>query len=100
MRQLRHRDALPEPLLVLLVGLRRVFPRRRLIGVIPGVGPDLQPWLPFVAAENFLAIGHPALDGQHPPPVPYPPWLGLAYAAATAAVLLTVAITTTRRRNA
>lgn len=72
----------------------------RLIGVIPGVGADIQPWMPFVAAENFLAIGHPALDGQHPPPVPYPPWLGLAYAAATAAVLLTIAITTTRHRDA
>lgn len=74
----------------------------RLIGVLPGIGEKIQPWMPFVAAENYLAAGHPALDGVVVDPAtrPYPPWLGLAYAAGFAAVLLLIATVVVQRSDA
>ncbi|WP_163507144.1 hypothetical protein [Fodinicola acaciae] len=74
----------------------------RIIGLIPIVGPRIQPWMPFTAAENFLAAGNPKVDGGQfdPATLPYHPWLAAAYAVAAAIVLLLLAIKVTQSRDA
>ena len=72
-----------------------------LLPVIPPIGPDIQPWLPFVAASNFLNDGQAiGVDSALEEPMPFGPWGSLAYFAAFAAVLLALALAAASRRDA
>jgi ABC-2 type transport system permease protein len=66
----------------------------QLIGLLPGVGPALTPWLPFQAGKYFLTA-----DGTGTGPLASP-WTALGYLAAVAAALLAVAVAVARRRDA
>ena len=65
-----------------------------LLGQIPGVGPAIAPWLPFRAAEQFLADVPPEaglLDR---------PWVALAWFTLVGVALLAAALGAARRRDA
>jgi ABC-2 type transport system permease protein len=66
----------------------------QLIGLLPGIGPVVMPWLPFQAAKFFLTTDGTGtgLLGS--------PWTGLGYLTAVAAALLAVAVTVAKRRDA
>ncbi|WP_250557458.1 hypothetical protein [Pseudonocardia lacus] len=66
----------------------------QLIGLLPGVGPALTPWLPFQAGKYFVTADGTAtgLLGS--------PWAALGYLTAVAAGLLAVAVAVARRRDA
>jgi len=64
----------------------------QLIGIIPGFGPAVQPWLPFVNAGNAMSTGG---DG-----LPFGPLGSLAYVAALSAALMAVALVVVNRRDA
>lgn len=74
----------------------------QLVGAVPVIGPAIRPWMPFVAADHFLTLGHPRLDGSiiDPGSVPYTPWSALLYAAVFALTLLIIAMVVVRRRDA
>jgi ABC-2 type transport system permease protein len=73
-----------------------------LVGLIPGIGPDLREWMPFNAANHFLTAGQPSTGTGGPPPVrmPFGPWGGLAYFAGIAVAVLIVALVTAEKRDA
>ena len=64
-----------------------------LVALIPGVGADIQRWLPFKLGERFLT-GGPAADGMPGP------WGSLAAFGGYAIVLLVAALITARKRDA
>jgi ABC-2 type transport system permease protein len=64
----------------------------QLIGVVPGFGPAVQPWLPFVNAGNAMSTGG---DG-----LPFGPVGSLVYVAGIAAAALAVALVVVNRRDA
>jgi ABC-2 type transport system permease protein len=69
-----------------------------LVAAIPRVGPEIQQWMPFVAAGRFLEVSDSAEFAR--PDVPLGPWGSLAYFAAIAAGLLVLALVTAQRRDA
>ncbi|PXY31603.1 ABC transporter permease [Prauserella muralis] len=77
-----------------------------LIQLIPSIGDDIYKWLPFNVANKFLTgagesnAGRMAEAGAPLSSSPLSPGWALAYFAAFAAVLLTIAITTAKRRDA
>ncbi|GEL23536.1 ABC transporter permease [Pseudonocardia sulfidoxydans NBRC 16205] len=72
-----------------------------LIGLIPRVGADIQSWLPFVNATNFLTGGGgdagavPSMSTMH-----FGPWGSLAWFAGVAVVLMAIALAVANRRDA
>ncbi|MCO1659343.1 hypothetical protein [Pseudonocardia humida] len=64
-----------------------------LVGLVPAVGPAVGPFLPFQAADRFLA-GAPAGGG-----LLGSPWLAGAWFALFAAALFAVAVGVARRRD-
>lgn len=64
----------------------------QLVGVIPGVGPEIARWLPFVHATNVTSSG---MEG-----LPFGPWGSLAYLTALTAGLFAVALVLLDRRDA
>jgi ABC-2 type transport system permease protein len=64
----------------------------QLIGIIPGFGPAVQPWLPFVNAGNAMSTGGEGM--------PFVPLGSLAYVAGIAAAFLAVAIVVVNKRDA
>jgi ABC-2 type transport system permease protein len=66
----------------------------QLIGLLPGIGAVLTPWLPFQAGKFFLTSDGTGtgLLGS--------PWTALGYLTAVAAALLAVAIAVAKRRDA
>lgn len=62
-----------------------------LVGLVPGVGPDLQQWMPFLHAT--AAMG-PEMG------LPLSPWGSLGWFAAVTAVLFGVALVVAERRDA
>jgi ABC-2 type transport system permease protein len=66
----------------------------QLIGLLPGIGPVVGPWLPFQAGKFFLTADGTGtgLLGS--------PWAALGYLTAVAAALLAVAVTVAKRRDA
>jgi len=78
----------------------------QLIGLIPTAGPKIHQWLPFNVANRFLT-GNPDLaadarlgGGPGASDATLAPWWALAYFAAFALVMLVIAITAARRRDA
>lgn len=77
-----------------------------LVQLIPNVGDDIYAWMPFNVAHKFLTgdgesnVGRAAEAGQPLSSSPLTPGWALAYFAAFAAVLLTAAILTAKRRDA
>jgi ABC-2 type transport system permease protein len=67
----------------------------QLLGLIPGVGTTVGPWLPFTAAKDFLTA-----DGSSAGLLDAGPWASLVYFALVAAGLLAVAVAVARRRDA
>lgn len=70
-----------------------------LITLIPTVGQQIQKWLPFTEANNFLA-GGAAAHARLVEAMPLSPWGSLAYFAGIGAALLIVALITANRRDA
>jgi ABC-2 type transport system permease protein len=64
-----------------------------LIVLIPGVGADIQRWMPFKLGERFLT-GGPAADGMPGP------WGSLAVFGGYAVVLFAVALVAAKKRDA
>ncbi|MCO1659986.1 hypothetical protein [Pseudonocardia humida] len=64
----------------------------QLVSFIPGFGPAVQPWLPFVNAGNAMTAGGGDL--------PFSPVGSLAYVTGLAAALLVAAIVVVNRRDA
>ncbi|AOS66025.1 hypothetical protein [Actinoalloteichus hymeniacidonis] len=76
-----------------------------LIPIIPGIGADLQPWLPFYAVNHFLLgeLGDPNLAQMNPAlaaDTPYSPWFAIGYFAAFTLAMLVLSIIVTNRRDA
>ena len=75
-----------------------------LVQLIPSVGEDIQKWMPFNVANKFLT-GDPDpsnrfLDGPPPSNATLSPWWALAYFAAFAVVMLSIALFTANKRDA
>jgi len=72
-----------------------------LVGLIPRVGADIQGWLPFVNATNFLTGGGgeagatPSMSAMA-----FGPWGSLAWFAGIAVVLMAIALVVANRRDA
>ena len=94
----RHTAAAIAPLLVWILLVEG------LVGLIPKVGDDIQKWMPWVAANNFLTAGNNVgPDGGGDAfglQLPYGPWGGLAYFAGIAVALLAIALLVAERRDA
>lgn len=77
-----------------------------LVALIPSVGEDIQKWLPFNVASKFLNGDPDATNviagGEGPPPsnATLSPWWALAYFAAFAAVMLSIAVVAANKRDA
>ncbi|GAA1969067.1 ABC transporter permease [Amycolatopsis minnesotensis] len=75
-----------------------------LIRLIPNVGDDIYKWLPFNVANRFLtgdgSNRGAVLDGPPLSTSSLGTWWALAYFAAFAFVMLAIAITVTRKRDA
>ncbi|MFC7342617.1 hypothetical protein [Saccharopolyspora griseoalba] len=67
----------------------------QLVLLIPNIGTDINNWMPFVAADQFLRGG-----GPMPTDLPYGPWGGLAYFAAITLGVWLVAALVVRNRDA
>ncbi len=67
-----------------------------LISLIPKIGSDIQKWMPFEQAANFAPVAAGGSQGD----IPLSPWGSLLYFAGIAAVLLAVALTSAKRRDA
>ncbi|MGW1678763.1 hypothetical protein [Saccharopolyspora sp. NPDC002376] len=65
-----------------------------LVGLIPKVGKDIQTWMPFNHASNFLAGGGD-MDGM-----PLGPWGSLGYFAGVVLAIWVIALVVVRRRDA
>ena len=76
------------------VALLVLFPLavENLVLLIPTYGQDIQQWMPFVNANNFLGLS--SLDG------PLGPWGSLVYFAAIVLVVLGAALAVVDRRDA
>lgn len=70
-----------------------------LVVLIPKIGRDIQQWMPFTVANQFLTGGETPIRGgaDH---MPLAPWPSLLYFAGIGAVLLIVALVTANRRDA
>jgi ABC-2 type transport system permease protein len=64
----------------------------QMIAIVPGVGPEIQRWMPFVHASNAMS---PGAEGM-----PLGPLGSLAYLAAISTGLLAVALVVVNRRDA
>jgi ABC-2 type transport system permease protein len=76
-----------------------------LILLIPDIGDDIHQWMPFNVANRFLTGNpepstRPEYAGPPPSDSTLDPWWALAYFAGVAAVLLTTALVTAKRRDA
>lgn len=71
-----------------------------LIGLIPRVGADIQGWLPFVNATNFLTGGGDAGGPPSMSAIAFGPWGSLAWFAGIAVVLMAIALAVADRRDA
>ncbi|MGP4016640.1 ABC transporter permease [Saccharopolyspora sp. 5N708] len=65
-----------------------------LVSLIPGIGADVQKWLPFIVANHFLS----GVDGVGD--MPLGPWGSLGYFAALSVGLWLIALIIVRRRDA
>jgi len=76
------------------IALLLLFPLlvENLVGIIPKVGHDIQKWMPFRNANNFL--------GQRTNTGSLSPWASLIYFAVVVAVLFGLAIFVVQRRDA
>lgn len=68
-----------------------------LVALIPNIGPDIQKWMPFTVADNFLGT---SMASQARAEIPLGPWGSLAYFAAIAAGLLVISLVVVNRRDA
>lgn len=66
----------------------------QLVMLIPNVGPDIQHWLPFTAADRFVSMTEAV------PQIPYGPWGAFAYFAAVSVAVLVVGLVVAQRRDA
>jgi ABC-2 type transport system permease protein len=89
------------------VAIILVFPLlvESLVGLIPKIGTDIQEWLPFQSAGNFVlgspdASGRPVEAGPVATDLPLGPWGSLAYFTAISVGLLVVALVVTNKRDA
>jgi ABC-2 type transport system permease protein len=71
-----------------------------LVTLIPRIGTNIQKWMPFTEANNFLVGGTPNAGGRLVENMPLSPWGSLVYFAGIGAVLLTIALVTANRRDA
>jgi ABC-2 type transport system permease protein len=74
-----------------------------LVGLIPKIGQNIQEWMPFQHANNFLtADSAPLPEGAGQPRLDFPfgPWGSLAYFAAIGVGLLIVALAVAKKRDA
>jgi ABC-2 type transport system permease protein len=71
-----------------------------LIALIPKVGQDIQKWMPFNEANNFLVAGAGDLGRRGLQQMPLAAWPSLLYFAGIGAVLLIIALVTANRRDA
>jgi ABC-2 type transport system permease protein len=74
----------------------------KLLVIIPGIGEQLQAWLPFTAAHTFLTGGAPSGQGTGAPVtgVGESPWMALAYFAAICVGTMVIALFVADRRDA
>ncbi|MEU3272260.1 hypothetical protein ABZ639_15565 [Saccharomonospora sp. NPDC006951] len=78
----------------------------QLVQLIPNAGPKIYEWLPFNVAHKFITgdgaanAGRPGEAGVPLSTSPLSPGWALAYFAAFAAVMLAIAITTAKKRDA
>ncbi|MBM7857476.1 ABC-2 type transport system permease protein [Lentzea nigeriaca] len=75
-----------------------------LVGLIPKVGVKIQAWLPFMNADNFLAVNTPSAGEVEATGggvvFKLSQWGSLAYFAGIAVALLVVALVVAKRRDA
>lgn len=71
-----------------------------LVRLIPRIGVDVQHWMPFVMANNFLTAGGSLLGSELNGTAPLGPWASLAYFAGVGGVLLIIALVVANRRDA
>jgi ABC-2 type transport system permease protein len=71
-----------------------------LVVLIPRIGRDIQQWMPFTVANQFLTGGETPIRGAGTDQMPLAPWPSLLYFAGIGAVLLIIAIVTANRRDA
>jgi ABC-2 type transport system permease protein len=69
-----------------------------LVTLIPKIGDDIQRWMPFTEANNFLAGGSKGFATTQN--MPLSPWGSLIYFAGIGAVLLIISLVTANRRDA
>jgi ABC-2 type transport system permease protein len=72
-----------------------------LVVLIPKIGQDIQQWMPFTVANQFLTAG--SIDpgrGGNPQHMPLGPWPSLLYFVGIGAVLFIIALVTANRRDA
>lgn len=93
---LRHTAAAVTALLVW------VLVAEKLLVVMPGIGAQVQGWLPFSAANTFLTAGVPSAQGSGAPVMGLQdsPWMALAYFAAIAVGTMVIALFVADRRDA
>jgi ABC-2 type transport system permease protein len=68
--------------------------------LIPKIGQDIQKWMPFTEADNFLVTGTSDTGRRAVEAMPLGAWPSLAYFAGIAVVLMTIALVTANRRDA
>ncbi|WP_018684320.1 ABC transporter permease [Actinokineospora enzanensis] len=76
-----------------------------LVTLIPTIGPKIHRWLPFNMSNAFITgdadiTTRPINEGPPPAEAGLGPWPALLYFAAFAVVVLVIAITTAKRRDA
>ncbi|WP_026197128.1 ABC transporter permease [Sciscionella marina] len=71
-----------------------------LIQVIPNVGMDIHPWMPFHVGQKFLSTDGPGVGFFPTDDITLSPWASLAYFAAFAVVLLAIALGVAKKRDA
>lgn len=71
-----------------------------LVTLIPKIGPNIQKWMPFTEANNFLVAGSASVGRRAADHMPLGPWPSLIYFAGIGAVLLIIALVTANRRDA
>ncbi|WP_031470837.1 ABC transporter permease [Sciscionella sediminilitoris] len=71
-----------------------------LIQIIPNVGEDIHPWMPFHVGQKFLTGSGGEMAFFSTGDVTLSPWASLAYFAAFAVVLLAIALGVAKKRDA
>jgi ABC-2 type transport system permease protein len=71
-----------------------------LVVLIPKVGQNIQKWMPFTEANNFLSAGAADAARRGLTVMPLSAWGSLAYFAGIAAVILGIALFSANRRDA